>query len=131
MREMRALPGGFTEDDGFTGAMDAWRGRRKAVPGGSSVDRRAVPGNEPDIDLRAGADCAGSGAVGIEIFSRGSERACFEGTVPQRDLFYGGGEGGRSVARGDTAVTRAHNKNTKRIYAEFREGAVDTEKRRL
>lgn len=98
------MPSGFAEDDGFAGAMDARGSARKTVSGGLGVGRGVVPGDEPDLDLRAGADCARAGAVGAETFSGGSGRARIEGKVSKRDLFYGCGEGGRSAARGDSAV---------------------------
>ena len=46
-----------------------------------------------DFDLRAGADCASADSIGVETFSCGSGCARFEWQMPERDLFYGGGDG--------------------------------------
>src|SRR5690349_19686436 len=101
---MRALPSGFAEDGGFAGAVDAGRTARGAVSRGPVAVRRVVTGDEPDFDLRAGADCAGANSVSAETFPGGSGCPRVAGKVRERDLFYGSGAGGRVESRGNSAV---------------------------
>src|SRR5277367_5992810 len=103
---MRALPSGVAKDDGYFGAVDAWGVERETVSGGFGVGGGALLGDESYFDLRVGADCAGTGAVGFETFPGRGGRACFEGGVSQRDLFFGGGAGGGGFAGGDSALKR-------------------------
>ena len=64
-----------------------------------------IAGDEPSFDLRAGPDCASADSISAETFSCGSGCPCFAWQVRERDLFYGGGAGGRGESSRDSSVS--------------------------
>src|SRR6266404_7952507 len=110
---MCSLPCRFAKDGGFAGALDARQLARNAISCRSGVVGRVVAGDEFDFDLRTGTDRAGADSIGVEVFSCGGGRARFAREMSERNLFHGGGAGGRGESGGDSAVRRPDGREHK------------------
>src|SRR5215813_8613385 len=101
---MRAVSRGFAKDGGSAGAVDAGRIAGGALSRGFELAGRARVRHEPGFHLRPRANCSGTHSVGVETFSRGSGCPRLAREMPERDLFYGCGTGGRGEQSWNSAL---------------------------